>query len=105
MFCGRDPAGITPTDEETRTLDVKLKLLSGFKKAKITYCPDTPPVRDIISKVRGNFSNLKLFTTETETWCDFEGICDLTPGKSFGIDSVMKLGNYLHLLIVHLNQF
>jgi hypothetical protein len=54
MFCGRDPKGITPTDEETRTLGVKLKLLSDFKHAKITYCPDTAPVRDIITKVRQN---------------------------------------------------
>ena len=51
LFCGRDPSAISPTDEETRTLGVKLKLLSGFKQAKITYCPDTPPVRDIITKV------------------------------------------------------
>ena len=51
MFCGRTPKDTSASDEETRTMDVKLRLLSGFKRAKITYYPDTTPVRDIVKKV------------------------------------------------------
>ncbi|KAL5247524.1 hypothetical protein ACHWQZ_G019415 [Mnemiopsis leidyi] len=70
MLCGRDPASISPTDEETRTLGVKLKLLSGFKKAKITYCPDTSPVRDIIAKMNTTFETAVTLRNFSTHWVE-----------------------------------
>ena len=55
MFCGKSSAFPTHTSSDTasHTLDLKLKLLSEFKKAKIPFSPDTPATRDIVKKVRG----------------------------------------------------